>query len=76
VIVNLLSNARVHTPDGTTVTVAVRRLPAEVEVLVSDDGPGIPADLQEEVFERFSRADPGRSRASGGAGLGLAMPAR
>ncbi|WP_433430278.1 sensor histidine kinase [Nonomuraea sp. CA-141351] len=73
VLANLLSNAGVHTPDGTTVTVAVRRLPAEVEVSVSDDGPGIPAGLSEEIFERFARADPGRSRATGGAGLGLAI---
>ncbi|MET7336116.1 ATP-binding protein [Nonomuraea sp. NPDC005650] len=73
VLANLLSNAGVHTPDGTTVTVAVRRLPDEVLVSVTDDGPGIPADLSEEIFERFSRADPGRSRATGGAGLGLAI---
>jgi two-component system OmpR family sensor kinase len=72
-IANLLGNARVHTPDGTTVTVAVRRLPAEVEVLVGDDGPGIPADLQGEIFERFSRADPARARTTGGTGLGLAI---
>ncbi|MER6945858.1 ATP-binding protein [Nonomuraea sp. NPDC000554] len=73
VLANLLSNARVHTPDGTTVTVTVQRLPAEVEVSVKDDGPGIPAGLSEAIFERFSRADPGRSRATGGAGLGLAI---
>ncbi|MEV1174232.1 ATP-binding protein [Nonomuraea sp. NPDC049784] len=73
VLANLLSNAGVHTPDGTTVTVAVRRLPAGVEVSVSDDGPGIPPGLSEEIFERFARADPGRSRATGGAGLGLAI---
>ncbi|MEV4582304.1 ATP-binding protein [Nonomuraea jabiensis] len=73
VIANLLSNARIHTPEGTTVTVAVRRLPAETQVIVKDDGPGISPSLQEEIFERFSRVDPGRSRASGGAGLGLAI---
>ncbi|GAA3236545.1 sensor histidine kinase [Nonomuraea helvata] len=91
VLANLLSNAAVHTPDGTTVTVTVRRLPADVnagrpppggkadrplsdvEVSVTDDGPGIPAGLSEEIFERFSRADPARSRATGGAGLGLAI---
>ncbi|MEU8151907.1 HAMP domain-containing sensor histidine kinase [Nonomuraea sp. NPDC048901] len=73
VIASLLSNARVHTPDGTTVVVAVRRLPAAVEVTVVDDGPGVPAGLEEEIFERFSRADQGRSRATGGAGLGLAI---
>ncbi|MFD1539751.1 sensor histidine kinase [Nonomuraea guangzhouensis] len=71
VIANLLSNARIHTPDGTTVVVAVRRLPGEVEITVEDDGPGIPPGL--EIFERFSRADQGRSRATGGAGLGLAI---
>ncbi|MEU0571242.1 ATP-binding protein [Nonomuraea sp. NPDC005983] len=45
----------------------------QVEVSVKDDGPGIPAGLSEVIFERFSRADPGRSRATGGAGLGLAI---
>ncbi|MCA2225120.1 sensor histidine kinase [Nonomuraea aurantiaca] len=73
VIASLLSNARVHTPDGTTVVVAVRRRPGAVEVTVEDDGPGVPAGLEEEIFERFSRADQGRSRATGGAGLGLAI---
>jgi two-component system OmpR family sensor kinase len=73
VIANLLSNARIHTPDGTTVVVAVRRLPAAVEITVQDDGPGIPPGLEEGIFERFSRADQGRSRATGGAGLGLAI---
>ncbi|MFG1679890.1 sensor histidine kinase [Nonomuraea sp. NPDC049269] len=71
VIANLLSNARIHTPDGTMVVVAVRRLPTAVEITVQDDGPGIPPGL--EIFERFSRADQGRSRATGGAGLGLAI---
>jgi two-component system OmpR family sensor kinase len=71
VLANLLGNARVHTPDGTTVAVAVRRVADGVEVTVADDGPGIPDDLP--IFERFSRGDPGRSRATGGAGLGLAI---
>lgn len=73
VIANLLANAGSHTPDGTSVTVALRSLPAGVELSVTDDGPGIPPELAEEVFERFSRVDKGRSRASGGTGLGLAI---
>ncbi|NUW45909.1 sensor histidine kinase [Nonomuraea rhodomycinica] len=73
VVANLLANARVHTPAGTTVTVSVRPLPDGAELTVADDGPGIPAELREEIFERFSRVDKDRSRASGGTGLGLAI---
>ncbi|AQZ63216.1 Osmosensitive K+ channel histidine kinase KdpD [[Actinomadura] parvosata subsp. kistnae] len=73
VVVNLLGNAAVHTPSGTTVTVSVRALPQEVELTVTDDGPGIPEELQGELFERFVRADKARSRAQGGSGLGLAI---
>jgi two-component system OmpR family sensor kinase len=77
VLANLLSNARTHTPAGTTVTVALR--PARegngqrAELSVTDDGPGIPADLQPGLFERFVRGDTSRSRAAGGTGLGLAI---
>ncbi|MEU0845196.1 HAMP domain-containing sensor histidine kinase [Streptomyces sp. NPDC005962] len=74
VIGNLLANARTHTPAGTHVTV---RLAADgedwAELTVSDDGPGVPGEIQGEVFERFARADPGRSRTAGGTGLGLAI---
>ncbi|MEV5407816.1 HAMP domain-containing sensor histidine kinase [Thermopolyspora sp. NPDC052614] len=76
VLANLLANARVHTPEGSTVTVSVRETPAppgSVELTVADDGPGIPAEFQREIFERFARADKARSRASGGTGLGLAI---
>ncbi|GAA4223149.1 two-component system OmpR family sensor kinase [Streptosporangium album] len=74
VVTNLLGNARVHTPPGTTVTVSVRVPgPGKAELTVADDGPGIPRELQEELFERFVRADKARSRASGGSGLGLAI---
>ncbi|MEU6238592.1 HAMP domain-containing sensor histidine kinase [Kitasatospora sp. NPDC047058] len=69
VITNLLSNAHRHTPDGTTVTLRVEGH----RVTVSDDGPGIPADLAPHVFERFVRGDTSRSRTSGGTGLGLAI---
>ncbi|AQX81251.1 hypothetical protein BWO91_15905 [Plantibacter flavus] len=77
VIVNLLANARTHTPAGTTVRtgLAVASGPAgEIAVLtVSDDGPGIDPALQPNLFERFVRGDDSRSRATGSTGLGLAI---
>nr|WP_229924509.1 HAMP domain-containing sensor histidine kinase [Streptomyces sulfonofaciens] len=74
VIGNLLANARVHTPPGTEVVVHLAAGPGgEVRVTVADDGPGVPAEIQDEVFERFARADHSRSRAGGGSGLGLAI---
>ncbi len=73
VLANLLANARRHTPAGTTVTVSAWRTPAGVTVAVHDDGPGVPADLQPTLFERFTRGDASRTRDSGGAGLGLSL---
>ncbi|MFI1196183.1 ATP-binding protein [Micromonospora sp. NPDC020750] len=75
VVANLLANARVHTPPGTTVTTRLAPTPAGVVLSVTDDGPGVPADLQNEVFERFARGDSSRSRAHGSTGLGLAIVA-
>ncbi|MFG2680758.1 ATP-binding protein [Streptomyces sp. NPDC048392] len=73
VLVNLLGNARNHTPPGTTVTARVRRGGAWLCVDVADDGPGIPAELLPHVFERFARGDSARSRTTGSTGLGLAI---
>jgi two-component system, OmpR family, sensor kinase len=76
VVGNLLTNARIHTPAGTSVVVRLSADPQEdhhVLLTVVDDGPGIPAELQSTVFERFVRADDSRSRASGSTGLGLAI---
>ncbi|MFB7086158.1 ATP-binding protein [Streptomyces sp. NPDC056296] len=73
VLVNLLGNARNHTPPGTTVTARVRNSGAWLCVDVEDDGPGIPAELLPRVFERFARGDSARSRATGSTGLGLAI---
>ncbi|MGW1030459.1 sensor histidine kinase [Streptomyces sp. NPDC002577] len=73
VLVNLLANARTHTPPGTTVTARVRRQGPWVCLDIDDDGPGIPPELLPHVFERFARGDSSRSRASGSTGLGLAI---
>lgn len=72
---NLLANARVHTPAGTPVEVTVGPDGAAAVVEVADHGPGLPVGADRRVFERFYRADEARSRASGGAGLGLAIVA-
>ncbi len=72
---NLLSNARVHTPPRSAVRVHVRSEGTEALLQVDDEGPGIPPEDAERVFERFYRADPSRSRESGGAGLGLSIVA-
>ncbi len=106
VLANLLSNARTHTPQETTITVRVARAQAGrdgdgdggddgggggngngdgdgdgnsggnsdgVELTVTDDGPGIPAELQAHIWDRFARADTARSRTAGSTGLGLAI---
>ena len=76
VIANLLGNARIHTPAGTTVTASViDHGPAAVELRVGDDGPGIPASIMPNLFGRFVRADKARSREMGSSGLGLAIVA-
>ncbi|MFN8075115.1 MAG: HAMP domain-containing sensor histidine kinase [Kineosporiaceae bacterium] len=75
VVANLLANARTHTPPGTRVRLALRSLGPDVELSVSDDGPGIAPDVLPHVFGRFVRADSSRSRAAGSTGLGLAIVA-
>jgi two-component system OmpR family sensor kinase len=79
VVDNLLTNARVHTPPGTVVSVqlaaAEEGLQSVARLSVADNGPGIPAELLPEAFERFTRGDTSRSRAAGSSGLGLAIVA-
>jgi len=70
---NLLANVRTHTPAGTTTSVRVGSRDGQAEIVVADDGPGMSAEQSARVFERFFRADPSRSRLSGGAGLGMAI---
>jgi two-component system OmpR family sensor kinase len=72
---NLLENARQHTPPGTAVHVRLAREGDRAVLEVADEGPGLPAGAAERVFERFYRADPARSRVTGGAGLGLSIVA-
>ncbi|GAB3221198.1 sensor histidine kinase [Mycolicibacterium hippocampi] len=79
-LANLLSNARVHTPAGTTVTTTLVAETSDdgtghVELAVTDDGPGIDRELLPHLFERFVRADKSRSRQAGSFGLGLSIAA-
>jgi two-component system, OmpR family, sensor kinase len=79
VIGNLMSNALSHTPDGTPVTVAILAGPRDPEpsvvLEITDQGPGMPPEQAEHVFERFYRGDQARTRKTGGTGLGLAIVA-
>lgn len=75
IVANLLANARVHTPTGTAVHTTLAIEGDEAVLTVTDDGPGIPADLQPVLFERFARGDGSRSRATGSTGLGLSIVA-
>ncbi len=70
---NLLGNVRAHTPPGTAATVSVTDDGTYVRLQVTDEGPGVPPELIEHAFERFSRGDASRSRDAGGSGLGLAI---
>jgi signal transduction histidine kinase len=73
VLLILLDNAIKHTPSGGDVRVVARRQGGDAQLEVIDTGEGIPADMLEQVFNRFVRVDAARSRARGGAGLGLAI---
>ncbi len=68
---NLLTNAARHA--DSTVTVELGETGRRVLLAVADDGPGVPADHRDRIFERFARVDDARTRSSGGAGLGLAI---
>ncbi|MGW4445715.1 sensor histidine kinase [Streptomyces sp. NPDC004682] len=75
VLANLLANARLHTPPGTEITVALAAEDGAARLCVHDDGPGIPEEVRAHVFERFTRAEHRRLADSpgGGAGLGLSI---
>jgi signal transduction histidine kinase len=69
-VLNLMENALRHTDPGTAVEASVERQNGEVVLAVEDDGPGIPPEMREKVFERFFRGEGDRS---GSSGLGLAI---
>ncbi|NHN56743.1 HAMP domain-containing protein [Calidifontibacter sp. DB0510] len=73
VTINLLANARRHTPAGTTITAGVRTEGDRARITVSDNGPGIQPDLLPRIFERFTRGDSARTRTEGSTGLGLSI---
>ncbi|MCU1657811.1 MAG: two-component system sensor kinase [Pseudonocardiales bacterium] len=76
-LANLLANARVHTPAGTTVTVAIDATATRTGAIltVTDDGPGVPPDVAPRVFERLVHGNGAARGTSGGSGLGLAIVA-
>ncbi|KMN83713.1 sensor protein KdpD [Chromobacterium sp. LK11] len=71
VLVNLLENAGKYTPPGSHITLAARREGAEVLVSVSDDGPGLPPNMEQRAFDKFSRG--AAESSTPGVGLGLAI---
>ena len=74
VIANLLANARTHTPIGTPITVSIAQSNDGVRIAIADAGPGLSAEDQKRIFERFYRADSSRVRIEGeGSGLGLSI---
>ncbi|HML51618.1 MAG TPA: HAMP domain-containing sensor histidine kinase [Propionicimonas sp.] len=75
VLTNLLANALKYTPVESPIVIEVGVRHGEVVVSVIDRGPGLPPGSEAVVFERFQRADAGRARSQGGAGLGLAIAA-
>jgi len=76
VVANLLNNAAKYTPAGGEVRLTARVDADEVEICVSDNGVGIPAAMQAQIFEIFTQVEGHRSRAQGGLGIGLALVKR
>ncbi len=70
---NLLTNAHEYSPEGASIEVNARAVGDEVEIAVTDNGPGIPESQLEHIFERFTRGDAGLTQRVGGTGLGLAI---
>ncbi len=73
VLGNLVRNALVHTPQNTSIEIAVATEDSVGRISVADHGPGLGTQAMDRIFEPFYRADPSRSRDSGGSGLGLSI---
>lgn len=73
VFANLLDNALKYTPSGCLISITTKLHQEEVEIRLTDDGPGIPEEDLPHIFERFYRVEKGRSRERGGTGLGLSI---
>ncbi len=76
VVDNLLSNALRASPKGTTCTVRLAHEGSNLLVTVTDEGPGVPPEKREAIFERFTRLERSRNRSLGGFGVGLAVSKR
>lgn len=70
---NVVENAIEFSPQGGTVRITTPLVGSTGRLVVEDDGPGVPPQLRERIFDRFFRVDPSRTRATGGSGLGLAI---
>lgn len=73
VLFNLLSNAFKFTPEGGRIDVEIKKIDEYIEISVDDSGPGIPTNMRESIFDRFSQVDTGDARKYGGTGLGLSI---
>jgi signal transduction histidine kinase len=73
ILVNLLTNAHEYSPEGASIEVTARVVGVDVEIAVTDNGPGIPETQLDHIFERFVRGDAGLTQRVGGTGLGLAI---
>ena len=73
VVANLISNAVKFSPAGGTVKISVTTHNGNLRVSIADDGPGVPDDFRERIFEKFSQADSTDTRGPGGTGLGLSI---
>ena len=76
VLTNFIENSIKYTPEGGTIELRYRAVEGRARVEVHDDGPGVPVEVRDRVFERFYRVDKGRSRLLGGTGLGLSIVRR
>ncbi|MGE5640394.1 MAG: ATP-binding protein [Clostridia bacterium] len=76
VLCNLLSNAAKYTPAGGSIELSARRSHAGIEIVVRDDGIGIPDDMLRKVFEMFTQVERSLERAQGGLGIGLTLVKR